>query len=148
MLKVKVGTKDQYTDQITINLEREIIKDLSLSATYIWKRTGNIFVNWPLNEVTQEPFEYERVEYTTQYGETVNLYSIVMKDYNGDGVINGADVGWIGSHLDLWSRTCQRLMGSNPAVSTKVCSLWLTNDTPTGGRCWLQLCSPGQMVLP
>lgn len=114
MLKVKEGTKDQYTDQITINLEREIIKDLSLSATYIWKRTGNIFVNWPLNEVTQEPFEYERVEYTTQYGETVNLYSIVMKDYNGDGVINGADVGWIGSHLDYMVQNMPTIDGIKP----------------------------------
>jgi len=36
-LKVKDGTKDQHTDQITLNLERELVKDLSFSATYIWK---------------------------------------------------------------------------------------------------------------
>jgi len=54
-LKVKDGTKDQHTDQITLNLERELVKDLSFSATYIWKRTGNIFVNWPLNRQTQQP---------------------------------------------------------------------------------------------
>jgi len=74
-LKVKDGTKDQHTDQITLNLERELVKDLSFSATYIWKRTGNIFVNWPLNRQTQQPFEYEMKEYTTRYGQVVSLYS-------------------------------------------------------------------------
>jgi hypothetical protein len=113
-LKVKDGTKDQYTDQITLNLERELVKDLSLSATYIWKRTGDIFVNWPLNRETQQPFEYERKSYTTQYGETVSLYSVVLKDYNGDGTINGADVGWIGSHLDYQVQNMPTIDGIKP----------------------------------
>ena len=99
-LKVKDGTKDQHTDQITLNLEREIVRDLSFSATYIWKRTANIFVNWPLNRQTQEPFEYERKDYTTSYGQVVSLYSIKMDDFNGDGVINGGDIGWIGTNTD------------------------------------------------
>lgn len=30
----------------------------------------------------------------------VSLYSIVMKDYNGDGEINGGDIGWIGTNTD------------------------------------------------
>lgn len=113
-LKVQDGTKDQYTDQITLNLEREIIRDLSLSATYIWKRTKNFIVNWPLNEVTQEPFEYERKTHTTQYGETVSLYSVVMKDYNEDGEINGNDIGWIGTHLDYMVLNMPTIDGVKP----------------------------------
>ncbi|MDD8021132.1 MAG: TonB-dependent receptor [Acidobacteriota bacterium] len=116
-LKVKEGTKDQHTDQITLNLEREIVRDLSFSATYIWKKTSNIFVNWPLNRETQEPFEYEEKEYTTEYGRTVTLYSIVMKDYDGDGDKDGADIGWIGTHTDYMVRNMPMVDGIKPKRS-------------------------------
>jgi hypothetical protein len=92
MLNVADGVKDQFSDQFTLNVEREVTRDLSVSATYIYKHTGNIFVNIPINEVTGQEWEYERIPYTTAAGQTVQLYSVVYKDWNGDGEVNGADV--------------------------------------------------------
>jgi hypothetical protein len=40
------------------------------------------------------------VPYTTQYGEQVDLYGILWLDYNGDGVVDGGDIGWIGTNTD------------------------------------------------
>ncbi len=48
------------------------------------------------------------------YGETVQLYSVVLKDYNEDGQINGADVGWIGSHLDYMVQNMPEVDGIKP----------------------------------
>jgi hypothetical protein len=95
-LNVDPNLKDQYTDQLTLNLEREIFKDFSVSATYIYKHSANIFANIPINAHTGEPWEYDRVPFTTASGEVVRLYSIKWKDYNGDGVIDGGDVHWLG----------------------------------------------------
>lgn len=94
-LDVADGVKDQHTDQFSISLERELAPDLSIEASYIYKKTGNLLVNWPLNDMTGEPWEYTRVPYTTDYGQSVNLYSVVLQDFNGDGVIDGGDVGFV-----------------------------------------------------
>ena len=94
-LNVDPNVKDQFTDQFTLNLEREIAKNFAVSATYIYKHTGNLFANVPINRVTGQEWEYERVPYTTSKGQQVNLYSIVLKDYNGDGAIDGQDIQWI-----------------------------------------------------
>jgi outer membrane receptor protein involved in Fe transport len=97
-LNVDPNLKDQYTDQITLNLEREIFKDFSVSVTYIYKHAGNIFANIPINRATQQEWEYDRVPFTTASGQTVQLYSIKWLDYNGDGVIDGGDIRWIGEN--------------------------------------------------
>jgi len=97
-LNVDPNLKDQYTDQISLSLEREVIKDFSVSATYIYKHAGNIFANIPINRATQQEWEYERVPFTTASGQTVQLYSIKWKDYNGDGAIDGGDIRWIGEN--------------------------------------------------
>jgi hypothetical protein len=100
-LNVQPNLKDQYTDQITLNLEREILKDFSVSATYIYKHAANIFANIPINRATQQEWEYDRVPFTTSFGQTVMLYSIKWEDYNGDGAIDGEDVRWIGQNSDF-----------------------------------------------
>jgi hypothetical protein len=97
-LNVAPGTKNQHLDQWTINFEREIVKDLSFSATFIYKKTDDILVNIPINAATGDLFEYERVPYTTGYGQSVNLYSVVMKDFNGDGTIDVNDLEWISNN--------------------------------------------------
>ncbi len=91
----------QYTDQITVNLERELFADFSASLTYIYKHTNNILVQWPIIRGTGgQEWQYERVPYTTQYGEQVDLWGIQWLDYNGDGVVNNADIGWVGTNTD------------------------------------------------
>jgi hypothetical protein len=97
-LNVAPNVKDQHTDQFTFNVERELAKNFSVSASYIYKHTADIFANIPINRVTGQEWEYERVPFVTTAGQTVMLYSVVPRDYNGDGVIDGADVQWVHDH--------------------------------------------------
>jgi outer membrane receptor protein involved in Fe transport len=97
-LNVDPNLKDQYTDQLTLNFEREIARNFSFGASYIYRHTANLFANIPINRVTGQEWQYERVPFTTSSGQTVQLYSVVFKDYNGDGVVDGNDIQWIGDH--------------------------------------------------
>jgi len=97
-LSVAPDVKDMYTDQISLNIERELVKDFSVSGTYIYKHAANLFVNVPINRETGQEWEYERIPFEVEPGNTVDLYSIVNKDYNGDGVLDGSDIAWIGEH--------------------------------------------------
>jgi hypothetical protein len=97
-LNVAKDLKDQYTDQFTVNLERELLPNFSVGATYIYKRAGDMFANIPINEVTGEDWEYERIPFTTATGQTVQLYSMVLKDFNGDGSVDSDDIQWIGNN--------------------------------------------------
>lgn len=94
-LDVADDLKNQYTDQVTLNLEREIARNLSVSASYIFKNSGNLFSNIPINETTGQEWEYERIPYTTSAGRQLMLFSVVLRDYNGDGVVDGEDIAWI-----------------------------------------------------
>jgi hypothetical protein len=99
-LKIHSGLKNQFTDQFTVSMEREIFQDFSVAATYIHRTTKNMIVQWPLNKQTQQPWDYERKTQTIN-GQEVSLYSIVLKDYDGNGVIDGDDIRWIGENQDF-----------------------------------------------
>ena len=102
-LKIHPGLKNQHTDQYTLSLEREIFRDFSVALTYIHRNTKNMIVEWPINKVTGQPWEYERKTQVIN-GQEVSLYSIVLKDYNGDGVISNGDKGdvhWVGEKMDI-----------------------------------------------
>jgi outer membrane receptor protein involved in Fe transport len=96
-LNTDPNLKDQHTDQFTVNLEREIAKDFSVSATYIYKHSADLFVNIPINRTTGQEWEYERIPFTTSRGVPVQLYSVLWKDYDGNGVIDNADIAQIGT---------------------------------------------------
>src|SRR5262249_37997079 len=64
-LNTDPNLKDQHTDQFTVNFERELVKNFAVGATYIYKRTSDIFANIPINKVTGQQWDYERVPYTT-----------------------------------------------------------------------------------
>lgn len=113
-LNVADNVKDMYTDQVSVNLEREIAKDFSVSATYIYKHSANLFVNVPINRVTGLEWEYERVPFVTESGDTVDLYSIKWLDYNGDGVIDGSDVAWVGTNTSYRVENMQTYDGKKP----------------------------------
>jgi hypothetical protein len=87
--------KDQHTDELTLNVEREVARNVSVSASYIYKHTADLFANIPINKVTGQEWEYDRVPFTTLSGQQVLLYSVVQRDYNGDGEINTDDIVWI-----------------------------------------------------
>jgi hypothetical protein len=90
--------KDQHTDQFTVNLEREIVKNFSVGATYIYKHSTDLFANIPINRETGRQWDYERIPFTTSSGQTLQLYSVVLEDYDGNGVVDSADVAWIGNN--------------------------------------------------
>jgi outer membrane receptor protein involved in Fe transport len=98
-LNIQPGLKNQHTDQFTVNLEREIFKNFSVGVTYINRQTKNVIVQWPLNRETKQPWDYE-VKTQVVNGQEVSLYSIVLKDYDGNGVIDGMDIQWIQNHID------------------------------------------------
>ncbi len=113
-LNVAPNVKDMYTDQISVNLEREILANFSISATYIYKHAADLFVNVPINEETGQEWEYERIPFEIEPGNTVDLYSIVLRDYNGDGLVNNSDIGWIGDHNDFRVENMQTYDGKKP----------------------------------
>jgi hypothetical protein len=97
-LNVAPDVKDQHTDQFTFNLEREVAHNFAVGASYIFKRTTNMFANIPINRETGQEWEYERIPFTTSAGRQLMLYSVVLKDYDGNGVIDSDDVAWIGNN--------------------------------------------------
>jgi outer membrane receptor protein involved in Fe transport len=102
-LKIHPGLKNQHTDQFTFSLERELFRNFSLALTYIYRNTKDMIVEWPINKVTGQPWEYERKTQVVN-GQEVNLYSIVVEDYNGDGVItngDGGDIQWVNENMDI-----------------------------------------------
>jgi hypothetical protein len=113
-LAVAPGVKDMHTDQVSVNLEREVVRDFSISATYIYKHAADLFVNVPINRNTGQEWEYERVPFKTSEGQTVQLYSIKWKDYNGDGVIDGSDVAWVGDNTTFRVENMQTYDGKKP----------------------------------
>jgi hypothetical protein len=113
-LAVAPNVKDMHTDQMSLNLEREFAKDFSVSGTYIYKHAADLFVNVPINRVTGQEWEYERVPFVTEEGETVELYSIKWLDYDGNGVINGNDVAWIGTNNTFRVENMKTYDGKKP----------------------------------
>jgi hypothetical protein len=113
-LSVAPDVKDMHTDQLSLNLEREIVKDFSVSGTYIYKHSANLFVNVPINRETGEEWEYERVPFETESGDIVDLYSIKWLDYDGNGVVDGLDVAWVGNHTSYRVENMQEYDGKKP----------------------------------
>ncbi len=115
-LKIHPGLKNQHTDQFTLSLEREIVPNVSVALTYIHRVTKDMIVEWPINKVTGEPWDYvtktqviDGLEYT--------LYSIVLQDYNGDHVItNGpdGDIQWVRENQDIEWRNLPSWEGHKP----------------------------------
>ncbi len=113
-LSVAPGVKDMHTDQISLNIEREILDNFSISATYIYKRSANLFVNVPINRETGLEWEYEMLPFEIEPGNTVDLYSIILEDYNEDGVADNSDIAWIGEHNDFRVENMQTYGGKKP----------------------------------
>lgn len=101
--QVAAGTKPQYTDQLTLNLERELLRDFSVSFTYIYKKSGNMMMNYPINRLTGQPWEFEPYPYEYWYedangewkSENYTLYSIPQIDRDGDGDFDWDDAQWV-----------------------------------------------------
>jgi len=90
-LEVAPGTTSPYTDQFNISLQRQLGQDLAIEFTYIYKKTNDFLVLLPYNEATGEYWEWESQPFTTWTGYETEVWGIPWEDYNGDGVIDGAD---------------------------------------------------------
>ena len=120
-LKIQPGLKNQYTDQYTFSLERELFRDFAVAVTYIHRSTRNMIVMWPINRQTGQPWDYERKTQVVN-GQEVSLYSIVLKDYNGDGVISngdGGDIQWVNEHMDNMWVNMPEMSGNMPDLGGK-----------------------------
>ena len=92
MLNVAKDLKDQYTDQFTVTLERELFKDFKLAVSYIYKNTKNMIVQWPIDKLTGKEWNTKTIPYKTEDGVDMNLIIVPFSDFNGDGAVNGSDV--------------------------------------------------------
>ena len=107
-LNTDPNLKDQFTDQFTVSLEREVVKDFSVSGTFILKHSARLFANIPVMRTgvtalglsAGDEWPYERIPFTTLEGQTVSLYSIEWLDYDQNGVVDGNDVRWVGDNSD------------------------------------------------
>ncbi len=113
-LNVADNLKDQHTDELTFNVEREIAPNMSIGGTYVYKHASDIFANIPINRETGQQWDYERIPYDTLAGQHVMLYSVVQRDYNGDGVVNGDDIAWIGDHTTYQVQNMPTFDGVKP----------------------------------
>ncbi len=113
-LNVAPDVKDQHTDEVTFNVEREIAHNMSIGGTYVYKHTSDIFANIPINRETGQQWEYERIPYDTLAGQHVMLYSVVQKDYDGDGVVGPDDIAWIHDHTTYQVQNMPTFDGIKP----------------------------------
>src|SRR4029079_7570119 len=133
-LQVRPGTKDTYTDQITMSVGRELRSNFSVEASYVYKLTSGIMVGWPVNRETGEDFPWVKVPYTTQDGRTFDVWSIdPAQDYNHDGTTDIEDARWVtqnvGSevrNLDRWDgkKAERRYQGAQIAFEKRQSNGW------------------------
>jgi outer membrane receptor protein involved in Fe transport len=90
VLPAAPGTRSPYTDHFTLSVQRQIGRDFSLEASYIYKNTDDLLVYWPFAPDGGE-FQWERLPYTTWTGFETEIFSVVLEDFDGNGVIDWDD---------------------------------------------------------
>ena len=108
-LRTDAGLKDQFSDQFTLNLEREVFKDFSISGTFIYKHVAHIFANIPVRSDTLEMWTYDRIPFEDLDGNMVDLYSVKWLDYDQNLKIDAEDIRWIGTHTDYTVMNMEKL---------------------------------------
>jgi outer membrane receptor protein involved in Fe transport len=97
-LDVGDGTTSPYTDQFNISIQRQLGSDIAIELSYIYKKTKDFLVLTPYDLATGEGFEWEARPWTSWTGYETTVWSLVVEDFNGDGVINGDDAAYPGSN--------------------------------------------------
>jgi outer membrane receptor protein involved in Fe transport len=90
-LEVADGTTSPYTDQFNISLQRQLGSNLAIEFSYIYKQTKDFLVLTPYNTETGLNYEWEPRDFTAGNGYETTIWAVVIEDFNGDGVIDGAD---------------------------------------------------------
>jgi outer membrane receptor protein involved in Fe transport len=112
-LQVADGTKNPFTDQFTFGVAHELAPSYALEATYIYKKTDDLLVLWPINRQTQQEWQWDQVPYTAANGETYGVYSIAWLDYNEDGVTDVEDARWVMDNHDFEARNLGSFEGKS-----------------------------------
>jgi hypothetical protein len=111
-LTVADGTSSPYTDQFNISLQHQLANDLAIELSYIYKVTNDFLVLEPYDLATGQAFQWQASPFTTWTGYETQMWSVVVEDFNGDGVIDGADAaypsgndtrGWRAINLSSWN---------------------------------------------
>jgi outer membrane receptor protein involved in Fe transport len=128
-LTVADGTTSPYTDQFNISLQRQLGRDVAIELSYIYKKTDNMLILEPYNLETGEAFEWEGRPFTTWTGYDTTIWSVVIEDFNSDGVIDGTDArypanndtrGWRANNVTSWNgQTVDRTYQGVQLVLTK-----------------------------
>jgi outer membrane receptor protein involved in Fe transport len=95
VLHVEPGTGSPYTDQFNLSIQRQLARDVAIEFSYIYKKTQDFLVMMPFDPATGEFYEYEARDYTTWTGYETTAWSIVLEDYNGDGVTDWQDAHYV-----------------------------------------------------
>jgi hypothetical protein len=97
-LEAVPGLKSPYTDQFNVSLQRQLAGDLAVEFTYIYKTEKDLLALRPYDLATGEFFEWESQPFTTWTGYQTQIWQIKTKDYNGDGVIDAADIDYVSNN--------------------------------------------------
>lgn len=92
-LQVEPGTSQPYTDQFNLSIQRQLTKDLAVELSYIYKVSKDMLVLRPYDPGTGEFYEWESMPYTTSTGYESEIWSVVLRDYDGDGEITWSGDG-------------------------------------------------------
>ena len=141
-LNVADNLKDQHTDQFTLNLEREIIKNFSVGATYIYKHTADLFANIPINRETGQEWEYERIPVHDVVRPARAALQRRAQGLQRDGVIDSDDIAWIGDNSTSVVQNMPSLRRHDAQARLPRRPARLPEEVrPTAGRAWPPSCT-------
>jgi outer membrane receptor protein involved in Fe transport len=112
-LEVAPGTKSPYTDQFNVSLQHQLANDLAIEFTYIYKAEKDLLAFQPYDTGTGEYYEWESLPFTTWTGYQTQIWQIIPKDFNGDGVINADDWNYVGNHIAYKTVNASSFAGKN-----------------------------------
>jgi hypothetical protein len=137
VLPVAPGTRSPHTDHFNLSLQRQIGRDLSIEASYIYKNTDDLLVWWPMGPGGSE-LQWERVPFTTWTGMETEAYQIVVEDYDGSGVVDWDDFLCLDGGIDHEVRNLEAVVGEQAERNYQ--SLQLVLDKRYSNR-WQMLAS-------
>jgi hypothetical protein len=107
---VAPGTGSPYTDHFIVSVQRQIGRNLSLEASYIYKKTDDLLVFWPVAPDGSE-LQWERIPYTTWTGMETEVYQVVLEDFDGNGVVDWDDVWSLHHQVGAEVRNLESVVG-------------------------------------
>jgi hypothetical protein len=110
ILRVAPGTGNPYTDHFIVSVQRQLGRELSLEASYIYKKTDDLIVMWAIAPGGSE-LEWERIPYTTSTGTETEVYQVVLEDFDGDGVVDWNDFLCLRDEAPWEARNLESVVG-------------------------------------